>query len=78
MVLPRLKATIDRISGGEPKEIKVSDASYDEEDEKATQDLIELDKKQELWEVDVCSPVGFKWPRDDADMWLIADVEDKF
>ena len=78
MVLPRLKATIDRIGGGEPKEIKVSDAGFDEEDEKATQDLIELNKKQALWEVDVCSPVGYKWPRDKTDMWLIAEVEEKF
>jgi prepilin-type N-terminal cleavage/methylation domain-containing protein len=78
MILPRLKATIDRIGGGEPKRIRVSDADYDVDDEKATQDLIELDRAQGLWEVDVCSPVGYKWPRDNADMWLVADVEDKF
>jgi prepilin-type N-terminal cleavage/methylation domain-containing protein len=78
MVLPRLEATIDRIGGGEPKQIRVSDADYDVDDEKATQELIELDKNQELWEIDVVSPVGYKWPRDEADMWVIAEVEEKF
>jgi prepilin-type N-terminal cleavage/methylation domain-containing protein len=78
VVLPRLKATIARIGGGEPKEIKVSDASYDEDDEKAIQELIEIGKAQELWEVDVSSPLGYKWPQDKADMWLITDVEKKF
>ncbi len=78
MVLPRLKSSIDRIGGGEPKVIRVSDADFDEEDEKATQDVLFLNEKQELWDVDVCSPLGYKWPRDNADMWQIVDVEEKF
>ena len=78
VVLPRLEATVDRIGGGEPKEIKVSDSAYDEDDEKAEQRVIALDKAQELWEVDVSSPLGYKWPRDSVSMWKIAEISEKF
>jgi prepilin-type N-terminal cleavage/methylation domain-containing protein len=78
MVLPRLKATVDRIGGGEPKEIKISDSRYDDDDEKAIQKLIEIGEDQELWEVDVASPLGHKWPQDETESWRISEIEKKF
>ena len=78
MVLPRLKATIDRIGGGEAKEIKIADSKYDEDDEKAEQKVIDLSKKQELWEVDVCSPLGYKWPKDAVDKWNVVEITNNF
>ena len=78
MLLPRLEATVDRIGGGEPKEIKIADSKYDKEDEKAEQKVIDLSKKQELWEVDVCSPLGYKWPKDTVDKWNVAEITKKF
>lgn len=78
LILPRLQATVNRIGGGEPKEIKVSDSTYEEDDEKAEQRVIALDSAQELWEVDVSSPLGYKWPRDSVSMWEVAEVSEKF
>ena len=78
IVVPRLGSTLDRIGGGELKEIEVTDAKYDKEDEKAEQKIINLSKAQELWEVEVCSPLGYKWPQDAVDMWRITEVKNKF
>lgn len=79
IVLPRLEATVKRLKGsGEPEEIEVTNSEYDKDDEKAEQNIIDLGKKQDLWEVDVCSPLGYKWPRDSVDMWTIAEVSNKF
>lgn len=74
LVLPRLKSSIKRIAGGEPKEIKVYDATYDKDDEKAQQRVIELDKVQELWETVVSSPLGTTWPQDAVTKWKIGQV----
>ncbi|MEA2084032.1 MAG: type II secretion system protein [Thermodesulfobacteriota bacterium] len=78
MVLPRLKATVARIGGGEVKEIKVADSNYNEDDEQAEQNVIDLSEKQELWEVDVCSPLGYKWPKDAVDVWNIVEITNNF
>lgn len=78
MVLPRLKATVKRIGGGEPKEIELTDSNYNEDDEKGEQILIDLSQKQEVWEVDVCSPLGYKWPRDSVNLWRVSEVTGKF
>ena len=79
MVLPRLKSSIDRLKGGgELKEIEVTDAMFDEEDEKAEQKIVDLGKAQEIWEVDVCSPLGFKSEQSNVNMWKITKVEKKF
>ena len=78
MVLPRLAGTINRISGGELRKIELTDAKYDEDDEMAERKIIDLGTAQDLWEVDVCSPLGYKWPQDNVDMWKISKVEDKF
>jgi prepilin-type N-terminal cleavage/methylation domain-containing protein len=78
VVLPRLQATIDRISGGAPKEIKLSDAGYDTDDEKAQQRLVDLSAAQELWEVEVSSPLGFTWPQDTVSKWKIAEIAETF
>jgi prepilin-type N-terminal cleavage/methylation domain-containing protein len=78
MVLPRLKATVNRIAGGEPKEFELTDSKYDEDDEKAERLLANVGKDQELWEVDVCSPLGHKWPKDTVDIWRISEVTQKF
>jgi prepilin-type N-terminal cleavage/methylation domain-containing protein len=78
VVLPRLKETIDRISSGEPKEIKVSDSDYDDDDEKAKQKVIELNEVQELWQVAVSSPLGYTWPQESVSMWEIVEVSEKF
>ena len=78
VVLPRLQVTIDRISGGAPKEIKLSDAGYDTDDEKAQQRLVDLSAAQELWEVEVSSPLGFTWPQDTVSKWKIAEIAETF
>jgi prepilin-type N-terminal cleavage/methylation domain-containing protein len=78
MVLPRLQATLDRIGGGAPKQITGGNAKYDEDDEKAIQKLYDLNQAQELWEVEVCSPLGYKWPQDEVEMWQVVDIEEKF
>jgi hypothetical protein len=78
MVLPRLQATLDRIRGGAPKQIKVGNANYDKDDEKAIQKLYDLNDAQDLWEIEVCSPLGYKWPKDEVEMWEIVKVEEKF
>jgi prepilin-type N-terminal cleavage/methylation domain-containing protein len=74
LVLPRLKSSIKRIAGGEPKEIKVFDSTYSKDDEKAQQRVIDLSKAQELWETVVCSPLGTTWPQDSVSKWKIGQV----
>ncbi|MGD9158638.1 MAG: type II secretion system protein [Desulfobacteraceae bacterium] len=78
LVLPRLKSTVERMAGGTPKTLKISNASFDEDDEKAEQRVIGLDSTQEIWEADVCSPSGYTWPQDAVSMWEIVDVAEKF
>ena len=79
LVLPRLQSTIARLKGsGELKEIEVTDAMYDEDDEKAEQKIVDLSKAQDIWEVDVCSPQGVKSEQTNVDMWKITRVEEKF
>jgi len=78
LVMPRLKATVDRIAGGEPKEFTVADSRFDKDDEKAVQRLINTGEDQKLWQVDVTSPLGYKWPRDEAEKWRIQTIKSKF
>ena len=76
MVLPRLQATINRISLNE-KEIQIINATYDEEDERAEKRIIDLSEHQEPWKIEVCSPEGHKWPREEVDMWKISEISSK-
>lgn len=78
LILPRLTSSINRIGGGEPKEIKVFDATYDKDDSKAQQRVIELDTVQELWETAVSSPLGTTWPQDTVSKWKIGEVSTVF
>ena len=73
MLLPRLKATVNRIPKNE-KEIEMVDATYDEDDERAEKRIIDLGEAQELWQVEVCSPEGHKWPKDEVGMWKITEI----
>ena len=73
MILPRLKATVDRIPKNE-KEIEVVDAKYDEDDERAEKKIIDLSECQDNWQVEVCSPQGLKWPQDEVDIWKITEI----
>ncbi len=79
IVLPRLKATVDRIAkGGEfDRYIEIVDAKLGrrgEEDERTEMRVIDIKKPQEPWEVEVCSPLGYKWPEDTVDEWIITDT----
>lgn len=78
MILPRFKSTLNRIGKGEPREIEVTDVRYDKDDEKAEQKICDLGRPQEMWEVDVCSPLGYKWPQDTVSMWKITDIKENF
>ncbi len=78
MVLPRLLATVNRITGGSPKKIKVGNSQYKKDDEKSRQKEYDLDKVQDLWEVEVCNPMGYKWPRDTVERWEIVEILEKF
>ncbi len=78
LVLPRLESSINRMAGGTPKVMKVSNAHFDEDDEKAEQRVISLDTIQDIWEADVCSPSGYTWPQDATSMWNVVDVTEKF
>ena len=78
VVLPRLASTIDRVAGGTPKEIKVSNSEFDEDDEKSEQRTLSLDTVQDLWEANVCSPSGYTWPQDAVSMWRVAELTEKF
>jgi prepilin-type N-terminal cleavage/methylation domain-containing protein len=78
IILPRLKSTVERMSGGTPKALKVSNANFDEDDEKAEQRIINLDEVQDIWEADVCSPTGYTWPQDTVAMWKVVEITEKF
>ena len=79
LVLPRLKSTIDRLKGGgELKEIEITDAMYEEDDEKAEQKIVDLSKAQEIWEVDVCSPLGYTSEQNKVNIWTITSIEEQF
>lgn len=73
MIIPRLKATIDRIPKNK-KEIEVVDSKYDKSDERAEKKIINLSEAQENWQVEVCSPQGLKWPQDNVDYWRITEI----
>lgn len=78
IVLPRLKATIKRIRGGEFKRyIEIVDAKLGlrgEEDERTEMRVVDIREPQELWQVEVCTPLGYKWPEDTVDKWIITDT----
>jgi len=38
--------------------------------------VIDIRKPQEAWQVEVCSPLGYKWPEDTVDEWIITDTAD--
>ena len=80
IILPRLKATIKRIRGSEFRRyIEIVDAAYGtrgKEDERAEMRVVDIRKPQEAWQAEVCSPLGYKWPEDTVDEWVITDTAD--
>lgn len=80
IILPRLKSTIKRVRGSEfERYIEIVDASYGirgEKDERAEMRTVDIREPQEAWQVEVCSPLGYKWPEDTVDEWLITDTAD--
>ena len=73
VVLPRLKATTDRLRTGNPSVITVQDASdpdYGKEKE------IDIAQAQEPWEIDVVSPQGQRWSTEEIDMWRIRRINE--
>jgi prepilin-type N-terminal cleavage/methylation domain-containing protein len=80
IVLQRLENTIKRIRGSEFRRyIEVVDSAYGtsgEKDERAEMRVINIRKPQKAWQVEVFSPLGYKWPEDTVDEWIITNTAD--
>ncbi|MCL0063485.1 type II secretion system GspH family protein, partial [Peptococcaceae bacterium] len=62
VVLPRLDATIDRLAGDAPREIKVIARDEDRDLIPGMTRVVRIDKPQEDWAFGVAAPNGVYWP----------------
>jgi len=65
IVMPRLKATVDRLAAGDPRTI---DITGDSNEQKTG---LRIDLVQEPWEYNVIGPDGKPWPAEKNDYWTI-------
>jgi len=69
LVMPRLKATVNRLKAAGNLPTRLNVIADDEENKE-----VRIDEAQELWEFAIIDSEGQKWPADKADMWQIEQV----